>query len=69
MKCERCLKGGDTQYRVYTDLIDMKVCGSCAEEARELGIAVEVLNSGEGKKIGRGQANQKNIAVAQTDSI
>jgi hypothetical protein len=49
--------------------MDIKVCGSCAEEARKLGIAVEVLNSGEEKKIGRGQGNQKNIAVAQSESI
>jgi ribosome-binding protein aMBF1 (putative translation factor) len=44
MKCERCLKGKEAQYRVHTDLIDMKVCAACAEEAGRLGIAVEGLD-------------------------
>lgn len=45
MKCQRCLNGEVARYRVYTDAIDIKVCGLCAEEARELGITVEVLDS------------------------
>lgn len=66
MKCQRCFKVQDIQYRVYTEVIDLKVCSSCAEEARELGIAVEALDCGEGKKIGRRHGNQKNITVPQT---
>ena len=66
MKCQRCFKVQDIQYRVYTEVIDQKVCSSCAKEARELGIAVEVLDSGERKKIGCRQGNQKNITVPQT---
>lgn len=60
MKCQRCLKGEDTQYRVYTDAIDIKVCGSCGEEARELGITVELLDLGERRKSGsrRGDKNR-----------
>ncbi len=50
MECQRCLKGKDIQYRVYTDALDMKVCSSCAEEARKLGIAVEVLEIAGGRK-------------------
>ena len=49
MKCQRCFRGEEAKYRVYTDIIDMKVCAACAEEARELGIAVEVLDGGEEK--------------------
>ena len=49
MKCQRCFRGEEAKYRVYTDIIDMKVCVACAEEARELGIAVEVLDGGEEK--------------------
>jgi hypothetical protein len=45
MKCERCLRGKEATYRVYTDVIDMKVCAACADEARELGLAVEVLGT------------------------
>lgn len=42
--CQRCPRGGVARYRVYTDAIDMAVCRSCAEEARELGISVEALD-------------------------
>ena len=45
MKCERCRREEAT-YRVRSDVIDMKVCGSCANEATRLGIAVEVLGGG-----------------------
>ena len=44
MKCERCWRGEEAKFRVHTDVIDMKVCRACAEEARELGIAVDVLD-------------------------
>jgi ribosome-binding protein aMBF1 (putative translation factor) len=44
MKCERCLNGKEAKYRVHSDMIEMKVCAACAEEAGRLGIAVEVLD-------------------------
>jgi hypothetical protein len=43
-KCQRCLRGEEARYRVYTDLIEMAVCAACADEARELGITVEPLS-------------------------
>ena len=45
MKCERCLSpsGEEATYRAYTKVMNMKVCGTCAEEARRLGIAVVIL--------------------------
>jgi hypothetical protein len=49
MKCQRCFRGEEAKYRVYTDIIDMKVCAACAEEARQLGIAVEALEGEEEK--------------------
>ncbi len=45
MGCERCLSGDQAGFRVSTDAVDMRVCKSCAEEARELGLAIETLNS------------------------
>ncbi len=42
MICQRCLSG-EAAYHVYTDEVDMKVCAICAEEARKLGISVELL--------------------------
>ena len=34
MKCQRCLSGQEATYRVRSDVIDMKVCAACADEAR-----------------------------------
>ncbi len=42
--CQRCLRGGAARYRVYSDAMEMKVCGPCAEEARRIGITVEALD-------------------------
>jgi hypothetical protein len=49
MECQRCSTSKEAKYRVYTDIIDMKVCAACADEARRLGIGVEVLDSREEK--------------------
>ena len=56
MECQRCLTGKEAKYRVHTDIIDMKVCEVCADEARKLGIAVEVLDDG---KKNRGDVPRK----------
>src|SRR4029077_16266149 len=50
LKCQRCLRDEAPTCRVFTQIIDMKVCAACADEARRLGINVEFLDSGEGKK-------------------
>jgi hypothetical protein len=52
MECQRCSTGKEAKYRVYTDVINMKVCAACAEEARKLGIAVEVLDGRKEKNNG-----------------
>lgn len=41
-QCQRCLIN-EVQYRATTDVMDIKICLFCAEEARRLGIAVEAL--------------------------
>jgi len=56
MKCERCRGRQEAVYRVRSDVIDMKVCGACAAEARRLGIGVEVLGGGERK--GNGEKSE-----------
>jgi hypothetical protein len=50
LKCQRCLRDEAAKYRVFTQIIDMKVCAACADEAGKLGINVELLDSGEEKK-------------------
>jgi hypothetical protein len=52
MECQRCLTGKEAKYRVYSDIIDMKVCTACADEARKLGITVEILDDRRGKNNG-----------------
>jgi hypothetical protein len=42
MICQRC-KADESRYRVYTDIINLEVCPSCAIPAIKLGLAVEVL--------------------------
>jgi hypothetical protein len=49
MKCQRCFRG-EAIYRVYSDILDLKVCVTCAEEAARLGIPAEVLHSSLGMK-------------------
>ena len=44
MKCQRCIRGKEAAYRVYSDVIEMKVCPACAAEARRLGITSELLH-------------------------
>jgi hypothetical protein len=58
MECQRCLLGLEAKYRVYTDIVDMKVCAACADEARRLGIVVEVLDGGKGKNNGAQKQTQ-----------
>jgi protein-arginine kinase activator protein McsA len=50
MKCQRCLGEQAATYRVFTEVINMKVCEACADEARRIGIAVEALDVGERKR-------------------
>ncbi len=42
LKCQRCQKE-DTAFRVFTDAMDIAVCPSCAEEARQRKITTEDL--------------------------
>jgi len=42
LKCQRCQEE-DAAFRVFTDAMDIDVCPSCAEEARQLEITTEDL--------------------------
>jgi len=44
MKCERC-SVEDVQFRVYSDIINLAVCTSCAIKARILGLEVKTLST------------------------
>lgn len=48
MQCERCRSGAEAISRARSDILDMLVCAVCADEARMIGIAVEVLDNKNG---------------------
>lgn len=41
--CERCIRGAEAMYVVSSDVIYMRVCAACADEARKLGLAVTTM--------------------------
>ncbi len=47
MECQRCLQGKEARYRVYSDVIDLKVCSSCAADAQNLRLTIELLHPDE----------------------
>ena len=71
MKCERCSSLWDNQakVRIRSDVINLAVCGQCAREALDLGLAYELLR--EPQPMGRnGSAPQpQKIAKSVTFSI
>ena len=64
MKCQRYCRHEEASYRVWSDVIDMKVCAACAAEASRLGIAVEVFGGG-GRK---GDGEKKDIKLMEYPS-
>jgi len=43
MKCQRCGNDKEAEFRVVSDVLDIKVCADCAGEARKLGMSLEIL--------------------------
>ncbi len=44
MLCQRCLNDEEALYRAYSDIMDIVVCPSCADEARRLEVPVVFLD-------------------------
>ena len=44
MLCQRCLNEEEAFYRAYSDIMDIVVCPSCADDARRLEIPVVYLD-------------------------
>ncbi len=59
MKCQRCSGREEATYRVRSDVIDMKVCAVCADEARRLRLTVEAL--GVGGRRGTGEKREREV--------
>ena len=43
MKCQRCGNDKEAEFRVVSDILDIKVCADCAEEARKIGLPLEIV--------------------------
>ena len=43
MKCQRCESDKEAEFRVISDVLDIKVCADCAREARKIGLSLEVI--------------------------
>ena len=46
MKCQRCESEKEAEFRVASDVMDIKVCVDCAGEAREIGLSLEIVEIG-----------------------
>lgn len=45
ISCERCVAGKPALYIVQSEVIDLRVCEKCAQEAQRLGLTVKPMNS------------------------
>ena len=43
MKCQRCEDGKEAEFRVVSDILNIKVCADCAREARQLGMSLQIV--------------------------
>ena len=43
MKCQRCGNDKEAEFRVVSDILDMKVCPDCAAEARTIGLSLQIV--------------------------
>jgi hypothetical protein len=49
MKCQRCGNDKEAEFRVVSDIMDIKVCADCAGEARKIGLSLEIVEIDEAK--------------------
>ena len=43
MKCQRCGNNREAEFRVVSDILDIKVCADCATQARTIGLSLEIV--------------------------
>jgi hypothetical protein len=43
MNCQRCGNDKEAEFRVVSDILDIKVCADCAAEARKIGLPLEIV--------------------------
>ena len=49
MKCQRCEDDKEAEFRVTSDVLDIKVCADCAAEAREIGMSLQTVEIGKAR--------------------
>jgi hypothetical protein len=50
MKCQRCESGSEAEFRVVSDVLDIRVCEDCAGEAREIGMSLKIVEIGKANR-------------------
>lgn len=50
MKCQRCIEAEEATHRVYSDVMELRVCSACAAEAAILRLGIELLPRNEEKE-------------------
>ena len=43
MKCQRCESGKEAEFRVVSDILNIKVCADCARETQEIGMSLQIV--------------------------
>lgn len=50
MKCQRCIEAEEATHRVYSDVMELRVCSACAAEAAILRLGIDLLPPDEEKE-------------------
>jgi ribosome-binding protein aMBF1 (putative translation factor) len=68
MKCQRCGNDKEAEFRVISDILDMKVCADCAAEARKIGLTLEIVKIDEANNDGTTSNNGRQRRGGKSDS-
>jgi hypothetical protein len=69
MKCQRCGNDKEAEFRVVSDILDMKVCADCAGEARRIGLSLRIVGIDEANRATSNNGRQRrNGRIDSTES-
>jgi hypothetical protein len=68
MKCQRCGNDKEAQFRVVSDILDIKVCADCAGEAHKIGLSLEIVETDKGNNDRASSNDGRHRPVGEIDS-
>ena len=71
MKCQRCDNGEEAEFRIVSNILNIKVCADCAREARELRMSLQIVaitKAERGQTARAAELGSHSFAMARTDS-